>query len=75
MGTNPILDEIYAARKKLLADAGGDLKRLVQDLQERQAKSGHKVISGRIADAKKTTPRTLAPDNTATGGEPSPAVR
>ncbi len=51
MGTNPILDEIYAAREKLLAEAGGDLDRLVEQTRARQAKSGHKVFTGRVGNA------------------------
>lgn len=75
MGTNPILDEIYAARDKLLTDAGGDLKRLVAETRKRQAKSGHKVIFGRIGDTDKTTACVPVPENTSTGGESSPATR
>jgi len=45
MTKNPILDELHAAREKLLTDAGGDLDQLVAGIRERQARSGHKVVS------------------------------
>ena len=45
MTNNPILDELHAARTKLLADAGGDLDQLVAGIRAREAKSSHKVVS------------------------------
>lgn len=45
MSNNPILDELRAAREKLLADAGGDLQQLVRGICERQEKSGHRVVA------------------------------
>lgn len=45
MATNPILEELHAARAKLLNDAGGDLGKLVRGIQERQVASGHRVVS------------------------------
>jgi hypothetical protein len=41
--TNPILDELHAARAKLLADAGGDLHRYVQESRERALASGRPI--------------------------------
>lgn len=43
MPTNPILEEIYAAREKLLADAGGDVKRYLQGVREREQASGRLI--------------------------------
>jgi len=40
---NPILEEIYAAREKLLADAGGDVKRYLQGVREREQASGRLI--------------------------------
>jgi hypothetical protein len=40
MHANPILEEIYAAREKLLADAGGDVKRYLQGVRQREQASG-----------------------------------
>ena len=38
--TNPILDELHATRAKLLADAGGDLHRYVEEARKRALASG-----------------------------------
>jgi hypothetical protein len=40
MNRNPILEELYAARDKLLADAGGDVHRYLEDVRRREAASG-----------------------------------
>ncbi len=56
MTTNPILDEIRAAREKLLADVDGDLDRLVAGIRERQSRSGHRVVSARVGDSHRTPP-------------------
>jgi len=44
MTKNPILDELHATRRKLLAEAGGTLEGLVAGLQERQQQSGRRII-------------------------------
>jgi len=38
--SNPILEEIYAARKKLLQDVDGDLDRYLAGVRERELASG-----------------------------------
>ena len=40
MSHNPILDELYAIRERLLADAGGDLQKFLAGVREREAASG-----------------------------------
>jgi hypothetical protein len=40
MTHNPILDEIYAIRERLLADAGGDLQKFLASVRDREAASG-----------------------------------
>lgn len=40
MTDNPILDELYAAREKLLADAGGDVHKYLEGVRERERASG-----------------------------------
>ncbi len=40
MTTNPILEELYAAREQLLADAGGDAHKYLQGVRERERASG-----------------------------------
>lgn len=44
--TNPILDELYAARHKLLTDAGGDLHRYVEGARQRALASRRKLERG-----------------------------
>ena len=60
MTKNPILDELHAAREKLLADAGGDLDQLVAGIRERQARSGHKVVSVPVGGSQITS--DIVPD-------------
>jgi hypothetical protein len=40
MTRNPILEELYAAREKLLADAGGDAHKYLEGVRERERASG-----------------------------------
>lgn len=40
MSNNPILEELYAARTKLLADAGGDLQKYLEGVRVRENASG-----------------------------------
>lgn len=43
MSSNPILDELHATRAKLLAEAGGDLHRYVEEARERALASGRPI--------------------------------
>ena len=40
MTHNPILEELYAIREQLLADAGGDIRKYLTGVREREAASG-----------------------------------
>ena len=40
MTHNPILEELYAIREKLLADAGGDVQKYLAGVRQREAASG-----------------------------------
>jgi hypothetical protein len=40
MTSNPILEELYAIREKLLADAGGDVQEYLAGVRERELASG-----------------------------------
>ena len=40
MNQNPILDELYAIRERLLADVGGDLQKFLAGVRDREAASG-----------------------------------
>ena len=42
--TNPILDELHAVRRQMLADAGGTLAGLVAKIQADQAKSDRMIL-------------------------------
>jgi len=67
MTKNPILDELHAAREKLLTDAGGDLDRLVAGIREREARSGHKVVSIPVGGSQTTKECTEATDRAVSG--------
>jgi hypothetical protein len=43
MSTNPILDELHATRAKLLAQAGNDLHRYVEEARKRALASGRPI--------------------------------
>ena len=46
MTHNPILEELYAIRERLLADAGGDLQRFLAGVRDREAASGRLLGRG-----------------------------
>ena len=71
MTRNPILEEIYAAREKLLADAGGDIHRYIQGARERALTSGHPIAS----PTQRTNGCTEAAGNAVRDGESSRAAR
>lgn len=43
MSTNPILEEIYAARTALMAACNNDLHAYVEETRKRALASGHKI--------------------------------
>ena len=45
MARNPILEEIYAARDRLLADYKGDVHAYVQDARQRALASGRPIAT------------------------------
>jgi hypothetical protein len=55
MPRNPILDELHAIRDRMLADAGGDLHKLLARLREREA------VSGRLLSQEDESGAGLAP--------------
>ena len=59
MTRNPILEELYAAREKLLADAGGDVRKYLDGVREREAASGRLLK----ATPQRATDRSNATDN------------
>ncbi len=71
MNRNPILDEVYAAREKLLADAGGDIHKYLEGVRQREAASGRLLQPS----PQGTTGCSIAADNSVGDGQPSPAAR
>jgi hypothetical protein len=67
MSQNPILDELYAIRERLLADAGGDLQKFLAGVREREAASGRL-----LQEWEKTVSK---PDPSLTNGCSGPAAR
>ncbi len=45
MWNDPIVDEVRKVREEHAARFDYDLKRIFQDIKEREEKSGHKVVS------------------------------
>ena len=45
MKPNPILEELYADREKLLADVGGDVHKFLEGVRKREAASGRLLIT------------------------------
>ena len=68
---NPILEELYAIRKKLLADAGGDVRKYLEGVRERERQSGRLVQP----QPQRTNGCTGAADDVISDGEVSPAAQ
>ena len=72
---DPIVAEVHAIRQALLDDCGGDMDEYRRRIQERQAKSGRRIITSPLKKRPKQgvlpeTPNLGVPDgqsNTATG--------
>ena len=71
MTRNPILEELYAARAKLLADAGGDVHKYLEGVRERERESGRVLLP----QPQRTNECTGATNDTVADGESSPAAR
>jgi len=56
---NPILEEIYSAREKLLADFKGDVHAYVEDARQRALTSGRPIATPKQSKPETRT-RTLA---------------
>jgi len=71
MMTNPILDELHAVRRQMLADAGGTLSGLVAKIQADQAKSDRVIL--KTADNQPM--QRSGGGDVSDEGEPTPAAR
>lgn len=60
MTHNPILDELYAIRDQLLADAGGDIQKYLAGVRDREAASGR--LLGQREDETPEPDSSLADD-------------
>jgi hypothetical protein len=67
MTHNPILDELYAIRERLLADAGGDIQKFLAGVREREAASGRLL--------RQREKRVSEPDPSLTNGCSGPDAR
>ncbi len=72
---NPILEEIYAAREKLLSDVEGDLDRYLAGVRERELASGRLRSQVESKNIGKGNAGTTVVDSTSSGGYSSPATR
>lgn len=72
---NPILEEIYAAREKLLSDVEGDLDRYLAGVRQRELASGRLRSQAESKNIGKGNVGTTVVDSTASGGYSSPATR
>ena len=71
MTKNPILDELYAAREQLLADAGGDVSRYLAGVRERERASGRLLTAEQLEELRSAR----AARREAVGGASESAVR
>jgi hypothetical protein len=60
MTRNPILEELYTAREKLLADAGGDAHKYLEGVRERERESGRLLSEEEQRTIRCTEPATSA---------------
>ncbi len=65
---NPILEEIYAAREKLLSDVEGDLDRNLAGVRQRELASGRLRSQVESKDLGKGKVGTAIVDSTASSG-------
>jgi hypothetical protein len=71
MARNPILDELYATREKLLAEYKGDVHAYVQDARRRAMASGRPIAVPK--ERAKRIPKTAEPGISKTADYLTPA--
>ena len=71
MTPNPVLDELHAARRKILADWNGDTSAYLKDAETRLAASGRPIWQGK----QRTKNCTEADGRLASDGNPKPSAR
>jgi hypothetical protein len=68
---NPVLEELHAARRKLLADWNGDTEAYLRDAQARLEKSGRPIWQGK----QRTKHCTEVAEQSLPDGGSTPATR
>jgi hypothetical protein len=74
MTRNPILDELHAARRKILADCNGDTASYLRDAQARLKASG-RPIANRVQRTIRCTEAANSSDFTMADQSPPPGDR
>lgn len=69
---DPVVAEIHAIRAQMLAECGGDFRKLMEQVAERQRASGRRVIQVPPAVAPRTNQSADLPIS---GGGTTPAAR
>ncbi len=71
MMTNPVLDELHAARRKILFDWNGDTRAYLKDAQARLEESGRPIWQGK----QRTKHCTEVAEQPVSDGGSTPATR
>lgn len=72
--SDPVVAEIHAIRQQLLDDCGGDVAEFRRRIRDRQAASGHEVVSGPLEKSTEQSDATERPKKHFGDGESTPAV-
>jgi hypothetical protein len=72
MSHNPILEELYAARRKLLADVGGDAHKYLEGVRTRESASGRLLSAEELKSIQCT--RAAKPSDLSVENLSSPSV-
>lgn len=73
--SDPVVAEIHAIRQQLLDDCGGDVAEFRRRIRDRQAASGHKVVSGPLQKSTEQSDAMERPAGRLGDGEASSAAR
>ena len=68
----PVVAEIHAIRAQMLAEYGGDHRKLMEQVRQRERTTGRKVIPAPPATPPGTKQSTAAPSSAVTGSRTTP---
>ncbi len=71
---DPVVAEIHAIRAQMLAECGGDHRKLMEQVRQRERASGRKIIPAPPATPPKARQPTEAAGSAATDGASPPAA-